>query len=540
MKIENLTQGSPEWDAFRLTHFGASEAAAMLGLSKKTTRTKLLDMKATGIPQEYSQWVEEVLFEGGHAAEEAARPIVEGIIGQDLYPVTCSEGELSASCDGLTFDADLPLVAFEHKLWNKELAAAVERNDLPEEYMPQCQQIMMVTGAEQVVFVCSDGTEENMVHMRVYPDQRWFERIISGWAQFKADLANHTPQPKIDKPQAEVIMDLPALSIQVRGDVSIAGNLPRFREEADGYLKNIKTSGFQTDKDFVDAEENAKFCRGTESALELTEHNILAQTASVEEVVKVVRYYREQFRRVAIDLEKAVDAEKKARKLAIVQTAKDAFAAHVASLEVEISPLRLNGLSVPDFTAAMKGTKKLDSAKDAVDTALAIGKISADSMAKDYRDKMSWYKDSVVLQDFAFLFSDLQQIISKPMDDFKLVVQSRIKTHVDAEAEKVERIREEERIKAEAKARAEAEAKLQADNQQQSPLLSLDNVLRAAAPQQIADALAPKPKLVGKRPSDDEIIRVLAMNYRVHPINVITWLMDMDLQAAALREEAKA
>ena len=93
-------------------------------------------------------------------------------------------------------------------------------------------------------------------------------------------------------------MGLHALSIQVKGDVSIAGNLPRFREEADGYLAKIKTSGFQTDKDFVNAEENAKFCRGTQTALEQTKTSILAQTASVDQVIKVVDYYREQFRRV--------------------------------------------------------------------------------------------------------------------------------------------------------------------------------------------------------------------------------------------------
>ena len=33
MKVHKLVQGSAEWHQFRLTHFGASEAAAMLGLS---------------------------------------------------------------------------------------------------------------------------------------------------------------------------------------------------------------------------------------------------------------------------------------------------------------------------------------------------------------------------------------------------------------------------------------------------------------------------------------------------------------------------
>lgn len=37
------------------------------------------------------------------------------------------------------------------------------------------------------------------------------------------------------------------------------------------------------------------------------------------------------------------------------------------------------------------------------------------------------------------------------------------------------------------------------------------------------------------RPDDDEIIKVLALHFRVHESQVITWLLDMDLQAASER-----
>lgn len=97
MKIHELVQGSPEWQAFRLTHHGASEAAAMLGLSKKTTRSELLRIKHTGTPKEFSDWVQVNILDYGHQVEALARPLVEEIIGDDLYPVTCSnedEGEI--------------------------------------------------------------------------------------------------------------------------------------------------------------------------------------------------------------------------------------------------------------------------------------------------------------------------------------------------------------------------------------------------------------------------------------------------------------
>ena len=90
MKIHELVQGSDEWAAFRLAHHGASEAAAMLGLSKKTTRSELLHMKHTGTPKEFSDWVQKNILDYGHEVEAMARPIIEELIGEDLYPVTCS------------------------------------------------------------------------------------------------------------------------------------------------------------------------------------------------------------------------------------------------------------------------------------------------------------------------------------------------------------------------------------------------------------------------------------------------------------------
>ena len=79
MKIHELTQGSDEWAALRLTHHGASEAAAMLGLSKKTTRSELLRIKHTGMPKEFSDWVQKNILDYGHEVEAMARPIIEGL-----------------------------------------------------------------------------------------------------------------------------------------------------------------------------------------------------------------------------------------------------------------------------------------------------------------------------------------------------------------------------------------------------------------------------------------------------------------------------
>ena len=69
MKTHNLVQGSKEWDEFRTKHFGASEAAAMLGLSRQLSRNDLLLYKKTGKSKEYSDWVQENILDYGHEVE---------------------------------------------------------------------------------------------------------------------------------------------------------------------------------------------------------------------------------------------------------------------------------------------------------------------------------------------------------------------------------------------------------------------------------------------------------------------------------------
>jgi len=236
-KLENLVQGSEEWLQFRLTHFGASEAASMLGLSSKVKRTELLRMKHTGTAKEFSDWVQTNILDYGHEVEALARPIVEEMIGEDLYPVTYSFGKLSASLDGLTMSDE---TAFEHKQWNAALAASVKAKILPDEFQPQCQQITMVTPAKKVIFTVSDGTRENMESMEVYPDPAWHERIRAGWEQFDRDLAEYVPRDLPEKPQAEAIMALPALAVQIRGEV-VTSNLPAFKAAAERFISGIKT-----------------------------------------------------------------------------------------------------------------------------------------------------------------------------------------------------------------------------------------------------------------------------------------------------------
>tara|TARA_R110001599_G_scaffold171353_1_gene362401 strand:- start:427946 stop:429769 length:1824 start_codon:yes stop_codon:yes gene_type:complete len=438
MKTENLIQGSPEWDDFRLKHYGASEAAAMLGISTKVKRTELLHIKHTGNAKEFSDWVRANILDYGHEVEAMARPLVEAMISEDLYPVTGSEGILSASCDGLTIGED---IAFEHKQWNEALAAAVRAGQLPEEYMPQCQQVLMVTGAEKLIFVCSNGTSEKFESMEIFPDESWFKRIVSGWEQFTKDLAEYKPKLLAEKPEADAIKSLPALAIQIRGEV-INSNLPAFKAAADAFIEQINVD-LKTDEDFSNAEATVKYCAGVEENLALAKKNIIAQTATIEDVMLTIDQVSEQIRSKRLMLDKLVKSKKEEIRESILSGAKLAYSEHVAALELEIKPIRLV-YTAPDFAGAMKNKRTLASLHDAVDTLLANAKIATNEMATDLRAKLTWIKGSH--PEYGFLFMDLQTIIHKQTDDFQLLVNSRVTEHKAAEKAKEEAAREKIRL----------------------------------------------------------------------------------------------
>ena len=425
----NLIQGSDAWHEFRLNHFGASEAAAMLGVSKETTRNELLRMKATGNAKEFSDYVQKNILDYGHEVEALARPLVEAMIDDDLYPVTCSDGDLSASCDGLTMAGD---IAFEHKQWNESLADSVRDGVLPAEHVPQCQQILMITGATKVIFTVSDGTPENMVTMDVFPSEYFFGQIRAGWDQFAKDLAAYEHKVIVDKPVADSIEAFPVATIQARGEL-ILSNLPEVLPRFDLFLANQKTD-LVTDDDFANGEAVAKFSRETAKKLRLVADQTIDQIASVSEAVRALNNYADQFDGLGLKLEKLVKSEKEARKDSIINAAKLKWREHLDAIDAELKTVHLQ-IGAPDFLTAVKGKRTIESIENAVDTTLASGKIAADALAKTYRANLAWVDAAPT--NFSFLYAhDLSSIVGKPTEDFQNLIHARIAEYETQQAAK--------------------------------------------------------------------------------------------------------
>ena len=440
MKIHDLVQGSDEWAAFRLTRHGASEAAAMLGLSKQTTRSELLRMKHTGTPKEFSDWVQENILDRGHQVEALARPLVEDLIGEDLYPVTCSNedegGHLSASCDGLTMAFD---TAFEHKQWNEELAAAVAAGGVPDSHMPQCQQIMMITGAKRVIFTVSDGTPNRFVSTEVWPDATWFERIVDGWSQFDRDLTDYALPEQKPMLVAESVQALPVVAVQVIGQISVRENFNVFETALRDFLENKLIREPQTDQDFVDLDQQIKAMKKAEDTLNAAEAMMLAQVESIDQAKRQKDMLTKLVRDNRLMAEKLLEREKTSRREERLSAARKAFADHLFEAQRGLNGLRLDVVT-PDFAGAIKGLKTLTSIDDKIATALANGKIVVDRQVRDIRAKLEWINENAA--DYRALLADLQQLVAKPFDDFRLAVASRVDAHKKAEEEKLEAQRE--------------------------------------------------------------------------------------------------
>ena len=437
MKIHNVAQGSAEWLALRAQHFTASEAPAMMGASKYQSRTDLLAAKKTGISPEVTP-SQQFIFDKGHATEALARPLTEALIGEELYPIVATEGNLLASMDGATM---LGETLFEHKLWNESVVAQVKAGDLAPHYYWQLEQQLLVSGAERVIFVCSDGTPENFVHMEYRPVAGRAAQLIEGWKQFEADLANFEMADAPSIVVGKAPDELPALRIELTGMVT-ASNLKVFEDSALAVIDSVKTT-LSTDQDFADAKKAVKWCGDVEEAVAVAKKQALSQTQSIDELFSSLDRISVHARETRLKVDKLVKAQELLVKTNIKQKAELALADHIAAINKTLGKVTLPHV-VSDFAGAMKNKRTIASLQDAVDTELARAKIDASQAADSIRLNLTSLAELAV--DHAFLFSDVQQLVTKANDDLVTLIKFRISEHQKAEKEKAyaKRIAEEQ------------------------------------------------------------------------------------------------
>lgn len=446
MKTVQLIQGTREWLSHRAAHRNASDAPAMLGVSPYKTRDQLLRELATGITADVDAATQR-RFDDGHQFEALARPLAEKIVREDLYPCVGVEGRYSASFDGITLLED---TCFEHKTLGENLRSLMDNADftgadLPEHYRVQMEQQCMVSGASRVLFMATRWEGETLAEQLwcwYTPDPELRARIVAGWEQFEKDLASYSHVEKQERQAAGRTPEtLPALRIEARGMVT-SSNLAEYKAHALAVLGNINRD-LQTDDDFADAEATVKWCKGVEDRLEATKSSVLGQMADVDAVCRTLDDVAAETRRIRLDLDKLVKAEKESRKAEIVRAGVNAVRAHYVEINTTMGE---HAIGIPpslnfDIGNAIKGLKTLSSIRDKISTAVANAKIDASERAERVRKNIATLAS--LREDLrASLFPDRVQLCAtKDPEDLRNLFKARIAEH-DRREEERERARQ--------------------------------------------------------------------------------------------------
>lgn len=509
MKTLNLIQGSPEWIEARARYNTASEASVMMGQHPGCTRSELLRIKATGDEQEFSRFTLEVVFPRGHEVEDLARPLAEEIVGEELYPVTgvCEETGLLASFDGLTMDET---VAWECKQWNEEKAETVRQGNIPVSDFWQVVQQFVVSRADKLVYMVTDGTPEKCVYLEAYPFQGSERELLDHWRQFDADKANYTPQEVQPQAVGRAPEDLPALRVEVQGMVT-ASNLDAFKDHALAVFEGINRE-LSTDTDFANAEKTVKWCKEVEDKLEGAKAQALEQTADLDHLFRSIDAIKQEARTVRLELDKLVKARKESIRAEIINEAQEDFVAHLTDLS-EVLDLDLAlVVSKPDFAGAMKGKRNISSLQDAAQTTLAAAKVEASRLYEHMKTSKQILEAETA--GYGSLFPDGLELAQKAHDDLLAVIKTRI-------AE----FQEQERQRADARAAEEIrQAATEAPQQLEPPATEQAPTEKPATT---------RPASSRARPTDAEIEQVIAAYFEVDIEVARGWLLDMAGRVAA-------
>ena len=493
--LHSEPQGTEAWLAGRNTRLNASDLVRAAGTSMNgKTRTDLIRKLATGIEPDVDAETQR-RFDDGHRFEALARPIMEQIIGRDLYPITASiavdglSRRLGASLDGATDDDSINA---EHKGMNAELRDSLSRGIIPPEYHWQMEQGQMVNGATRTLFMASewekvpDGEdEEGQVYgiaidengyqaryVLVEEKHAWYEsnpvlrdRIIPIWKQTEEDAANYQHVEAAPVAVAAPIKDLPAVVLTVSGELAIKTNFDAWGIELRAFIAKIPEKP-STSQEFADCKAAIAAFKKAEAQLDAEESRVLSLVPDVDKMKRDKQLLRDLSSTTRLALEKLVARREIDVKVEIMQEGKDALATHIAWLNKRLAKVQMPPVDA-DFAAAIKSKRNPELMRDAVSALVANKKIEASAIADRITINLQALHDGARPDgaDYTFLFSDFAQLILKAPDDLALVIKMRINEHKGAEAKKLEAIKEAARVEAEANAAAKVKAEVAAEDE---------------------------------------------------------------------------
>lgn len=501
-------QGTQEWLKVRLGCLCASESPVVMGVSKYQTRDGLLREKHGWKNKPIGPWTEK-LFKRGHEIEAEVRNLLKNNGMGDFAPMTLKteiDGiPLLASLDGIEltdpWDVDGGVDSiFECKSWNKQLAENVRNGLLPDQYRWQVDHQLMVSGALRCLFVVSDGTQENLEFMEVFPDKERFAKLMAGLKQFQTDLDGYVFQ-EVEVPiQIEEIqtINLPAVVVKIDGAV-ITSNLVDVTAAIKSLLADEIAKPLETDLDFGTREELVKNVRDARSGLKNEVARIKAGFASYADFERSATVLDGILQKFQSAGERQVKEEKEKIKAKIVSDGYKSIIDFVKKWEGSFGSEPPNSFLNNNLSLSglLKGKRNLDSMRDAVDNAVAEEKVQI-------TDRLTTLSENFeLLQEndggFQFLFTDWKTLIDQSPESLLAVIRARVAAHEIAEQKKIEAIELAAKIKAETEAEerlAEEKEKIEKAAQAEAERVRLANEKAAETEKKMyLDAIAAQQRI---------------------------------------------
>jgi len=183
-----LKQNTPEWLAHRKNCIGASDIAAIIGVSPWITAFDLWEIKM-GL----KEVVQNAAMKRGQDMEEIARLSYIFLKGEHVAPVVLTHKErpfMIASLDG--YNAEIPL-AVEIKCGNKQdHLKAGKKGIIPDKYYPQLQHQIEVAGLDSIDYF-SYYPDLDPVVIKVERNQEYIDNLLAREAEFYDCMLNFTP-----------------------------------------------------------------------------------------------------------------------------------------------------------------------------------------------------------------------------------------------------------------------------------------------------------------------------------------------------------
>ncbi len=445
----DLEQGSDEWIDHRHSHKNASELAAAMNIHPNIKRNQLIRVRATGKEIEYSDFVKNVLFPNGHKIEKMIRPLVEQRTGEDFIPKCFEYGEYACSLDGQTILGDVNL---EIKQFNKDKYESVKNGVVPDYDLPQVMQGLWITGAQKTIYAVANPDGTDYVSVDVFPDVEFFADIPRIWEKFESDANSFTEFDQVEfiagsEPDSLV----PVVNFR-GGGISVTSNIAHWMASKKSEYEKLPVE--------ITADNIGEYSvigDNMESARVLIDElykRIVSDSAPITDMIADLKEASKFLGKAANHCKNTLaDYRRNVRQIEC-DKASTSFIQYLGEANAKLGGAVSIDVACPDFMAACNRTRNYESLASAIGATLSEAMIKVDKVGEDYAEKLAWCKENAACH--IALFPDLQQIISKPLEDFTLTITSRIEKAKADEAAKLEAQRQQ--IEAEAKAKAEAEA----------------------------------------------------------------------------------